>query len=115
MKQILYENLPYLAILLVCLLQARKIVAGTGSTIMIAYGRLSEEEKELYDISKVKMSQILYLLSLFSLTIFAFVFSVFFPNIISSRTFIVCYLVEIIVLLIFSRTKWILNWFCEKR
>ncbi|WP_077613244.1 hypothetical protein [Clostridium sp. Marseille-P2415] len=115
MKKILYENLPYLAILLVCLFNARNIVTGTGNTIMREYGKLTDEEKELYDISKVKMSQILYVLSLVFVTVLAFVFSVIFPNVIFPKTFIVCYLVEIVVLLIFSKTKWILNWFCKKK
>lgn len=114
MKKILYENLPYLAILLVCLFNARYIVTGTGNTIIKEYGKLSNEEKKLYDISKVKMSQILFLLSIVIVTVFAFVFSVIFPNIISTKLFIVCYLVEIVVLLIFSKTKLILNWFCKK-
>lgn len=115
MKKILYENLPYLAILLVCLFSLRNIVTGSGNTIMKKYGKMTHEEKELYDISKVKMSQILYVMSLVFVTILAFVFSVIFPNIIYPSIFLACYLVEIIVLLIFSKTKWILNGFCKKK
>ncbi len=114
MKKILYENLPYLAIILACLFNARNIVTGTGNTIMREYGKLTAEEKELYDISKVKTSQILYVLSLVIVTVLAFVFSEIFPNVIAPKTFIVCYLLEIAVLLIFIKTKWILNWFCKK-
>jgi hypothetical protein len=86
-----------------------KIVTGTKNNLM-RYGKLTDEEKELYDISKVKMSQILFELSLVVLVILAFV-----PNVIASNTFIVCYLVEIVVLLIFSKTKCILNLFCKKK
>ncbi len=114
MKKILYDSLPYLAILLVCLFNARAIVTGTGNSIMRKYGKLTDEEKELYDIRKVKMSQILYVLSLVIVTVLAFLFSEIFPNAIAPKTFIMCYLVEIVVLLIFSKTKWILNWFCKK-
>lgn len=114
MKRILYENLPYLAILLVCLFNARNIVIGSGNTIMREFGILTDDEKELYDITKIKLSQILYVLSLVLVTVLAFVFSVILPGFILPKIFIVCYLVEIVVLLIFSRTKWILDWFCRK-
>lgn len=114
MKRILYEILPYIAILLVCLFNARNIITGTGNPIIRKYGKLTDQEKELYDSLKVKMSQLLYVLSLAILTVLAFVFSVISPNIILPKMFIVCYLVEIVVLLIFSETKWILNLFCKK-
>lgn len=114
MKRILYEILPYIAILLVCLFNARNIITGTGNPIIRKYGKLTDQEKELYDGLKVKMSQLLYVLSLVILTVLAFVFSVISPNIILPKMFIVCYLVEIVVLLIFSETKWILNLFCKK-
>ncbi|RKD33853.1 hypothetical protein BET01_13360 [Lacrimispora algidixylanolytica] len=114
MKRILYEILPYIAILLVCLFNARNIITGTGNPIIRKYGKLTDQEKELYDSLKVKMSQLLYVLSLAILTVLAFVFSVIYPNIILPKMFIVCYLVEIVVLLIFSETKWILNLFCKK-
>ena len=114
MKRILYEILPYIAILLVCLFNARYIITGTGNSIIRKYGKLTDQEKELYDSLKVKMSQLLYVLSLAILTVLAFVFSVIYPNIILPKMFIVCYLVEIVVLLIFSETKWILNLFCKK-
>jgi thiamine transporter ThiT len=114
MKRILYEILPYIAILLVCLFNARNIITGTGNPIIRKYGKLTDQEKELYDSLKVKRSQLLYVLSLAILTVLAFVFSVISPNIILPKMFIVCYLVEIVVLLIFSETKWILNLFCKK-
>jgi hypothetical protein len=115
MKRILYENLPYIAILLVCLFNARNIVTGNGNNIMIKYGKLTDREKECYDSSKVKVSQLLYLLSLAGLTVLSFVYSVIFPGIILPKVFLVCYLVEIVLLLIFCKTKWILDVFCKKR
>ncbi|WP_143321940.1 hypothetical protein [Clostridium sp. HBUAS56010] len=114
MKKILYENLPYLAILLVCLFNVSSIVRGSENTIMRKYGKMTDEEKKLYDISKVKMSQILYILSLVLVTVLAFVFSVIFPNIIYPNTFLAFYILEIIVLFILSETKLILNGFCKK-
>lgn len=114
MKRILYEVLPYIAIMFVCLFNARNIITGTGNPIIRKYGKLSDQEKELYDSLKVKMSQFLYVLSLAVLTVLAFVFSVIYPNIILPKVFIVCYLVELVVLLIFSETKWVLNLFCKK-
>lgn len=114
MNKILYENFNYIAILLICLINAIYTVTGTGNTLM-GYGKLKDEDKELYDISKVKMSQILYILSFAIVTVLAFVFSEIYPDVFTLKTFIVCYLVEIIVLIIFSKTKWILNWFCKKK
>lgn len=115
MGEILYGKLQYIGIILVCLISAGRIVTGTGNTIMREYGKLADEEKQLYDISKVKMSQILYVLSLVLLTILAFIFSEIFPNIISTNTIIMGYLAAIVVLLIFVKTKWILNGFCKKK
>jgi hypothetical protein len=91
-----------------------KIATGTGNALM-KYDKLTDEEKKLYNISKIKMTQILYFSSLAIVIVFAFVFSEIYPNVIPSAMFIVCYLVEIVVLFIFAKTKWILNWFCRKK
>lgn len=114
MYNILYENFSYLAIILVCLINGVYIVTGTGNTFMRVYRKLTVEEKKFYDISKVKMMQILFVLSMVIVTVLAFLFTEIFTDIIDPNIFIVCYLVEIVVLIILSYTKWILNWFCKK-
>lgn len=114
MKIFFYDIFPLLAILIVCLINTRNILKGAGNTIMRQYGKLTDGEKEHYDISKVKKSQMFYVLSLVIVITFVFLFKFIFPNIISSKIFLVCFLIEIVVLLIFVNTRWILNWFCKK-
>ena len=86
---------------------------GTGKISLMRYGSLTDEEKKLYSISKVKMSQILYFLSLAIVVALAFV-SLIYPNIIDPMILLVCCLIEIAISFIFENTKLILNWFCRK-
>lgn len=113
MREIFKEYSSYFTILFICLINIRAIVKGVNN-YMGKYGKLAEEEKQLYDISKVKVSLILHVLSLVLVTVLAFIFTEIYPNIIAPKTFILCYLAEVVVLLILSYTKWILNWFCKK-
>ncbi|ABX42139.1 hypothetical protein [Lachnoclostridium phytofermentans] len=115
MEKILRENFPLIAILLICLIYLIRVVTGTKNTVMREYGKMTEEEKELYDISKVKMSQILCILSIIIVIVLDFVFTKFFPDIIAPNTFTVCLLVEMVVTIIFFKTKWIINFFCKKK
>lgn len=114
MKGILYESFPYVAMLLVCLFNARNIIKGTDYTLMRKYRKMKDEEKALYDSWKVKVSQLLYLLSFGVLTVLAFVFSVVFPDVIRTEIFIVGYVVEVVLLVILSETRLVLDWFCRK-
>ena len=114
MKGILYESFPYVAMLLVCVFNARNIINGTDNTFMRKYRKLTDEEKELYDSWKVKVSQLLYVLCFGVLTVFAFVFSVVFPDVIGTEIFIVGYVVEVVLLLILSETRLVLDGFCRK-
>lgn len=115
MYNILYENLTYLGIILVCFINVIYIVTGMGNSSLRVYRKLTVEEKKLYDLPKVKMMQILFILSMVIVTVLAFLFTEIYTDIIDPKIFIVCYLVEIVVLTIFSHTKWILNWFCMKK
>ena len=99
---------------LLCLLNIVRTAKTTGNYLM-KYGKLADEEKELYDISKVKMAQILYILSWTILLVFDSVFSSIYPNVIPNTVFIVCCLVGLVFLFIFAATKWILNLFCRKK
>jgi hypothetical protein len=114
MKGILYESFPYVAMLLVCVFNARNIINGTDNTFMRKYRKLTDEEKELYDSWKVKVSQLLYVLCFGVLTVFAFVFSVVFPDVIRTEIFIGGYVVEVVLLLILSETRLVLDGFCRK-
>lgn len=114
MTNIFYESVMYLAILLACLVSARAIAIGNGNTLLRGYSELTEEEKESYDIKKVKRVQILYVLSVAIVTLCAFVFSEVFPNVLPVKLFVGCYILEIIILFLFLKTRWILNWFCKK-
>jgi hypothetical protein len=105
---------PYFIMVLMCLVDVIKIASGPESNLM-KYGKLPEEEKKLYNISKVKMTQILYFLSLTIVTVFSFIFTELYPNVIPYQVLLVCYLVELVILFIFAYTKWVLNWFCRNR
>lgn len=102
-----------LASIIVCLINVIKTLRGTGKISLMRYGSLTDEEKKLYSISKVKMSQILYFLSLAIVVALAFV-SLIYPNIIDPMILLVCCLIEIAISFIFENTKLILNWFCRK-
>lgn len=108
---LLNDKATYIAILLVPISIIRDI--GTKNAIS-KYKKLTDQEKKIYDISKVKLSELLYAISLIILAILAYIFTEIFPDIISTNIFIWCFLIEIVVLLIFSQTKWILNLFCKK-
>jgi len=108
------KGFPDFVLLLMCLVDMIKIAVGRESDLM-KYGKLPEEEKKLYNISKVKITQILYFLSFTILIVFSYIFTEIYPNVISDTVFIVCYLVELVILFIFAYTKWILNWFCREK
>lgn len=114
-KDYIYKKyFPYLAVLLVCIMNTINIAKGTGDSLMM-YGKLTDEEKKLYDMSKVRISQILFGLSLIILTVLAFVSLEIYSSIITPPLFIVLCLIEIVVLFIFSKTKLVINWFCKKK
>lgn len=114
MKNFFYENFSFIGGLIICIISAIRTMNGTGNTIMRQYGKLIDSEKERYDISKVKKSQLIFILSFVIVITLNFIFKEIFPNSISPNVFTVCYLVVIVVLCIFMYTKWILNRFCKK-
>ena len=106
------QYFPYFVMVLTCFWDVIKIATGKENDLM-KYGKLTEEEKNQYNISKVRKTQILYFLSFFIVIVFSFVFSEIYPNVIPYTVIIGCYLVELVIALIFEKTKWILNWFCR--
>lgn len=101
---------PFLILIIFCFINIIKV-----ATRKERYEKLPDEEKGFYEPSKVKITYIAYSLSLAFVTVFEFVFWVICPNIIAPMVLIVCFLVEIVIVLIFENTKLVLNWFCKKK
>ena len=64
----LYQNLPFLCLLLLCLLDGRRIVTGTRS-FSHAYDRLSPEEKRRYAPHKIRRLGVVWLGTIAALTL----------------------------------------------
>lgn len=63
------------------------------------YRKMSDEEKALYDKKKVKQIQFIPVLVFTILSVLAFIFDVFLPGIIPTNIFIICLVVDLVVLL----------------
>lgn len=109
------ENFSFFAVLLICFINLFYTVTGSGNTFLRIYRKLTDEEKQCYDIRKVKVVQIIFILSWIIFDVLIFVSTKLYPNIINISIFIIWFIVELVLLIILNYTKWFLNVFCKKR
>lgn len=108
-------NFTYFGMIFIGIINLINVVNGSRNTFMSKYSKkLTDKEKECYDEGKVKAVQILYSLSLIVLAVLAFVFIELRPNIIDPNIFDICFIIELVILVIIN-TKWFLNTFCKRR
>ncbi len=104
-----------IVLILMSFINLFSIAFGSGNRLMIIYHKLSDEEKECYDITKVKAVQIIYLISVIILAILALIFKELYPDFFDINIFAICFIIEIVILLIMNYTKLFLNMLCKKR
>jgi hypothetical protein len=81
---------------------------------MKKYEKMTEEEKRMYDVSKVKMVQVLFIMWVLILTIIAFIFDKISPDIVDYNIFLICVIISAVLVTILSE-KWVLRVFCKKK
>lgn len=113
MWKALYENSMYLFILYLSLLHLWYILGCKKNTLMKKYEKMTEEEKRMYDVSKVKMVQVLFIMWELILTIIAFIFDKICPDIVDHNIFLICIIISAVIATVLSE-KWVLRVFCKK-
>ena len=101
--------LPFLILIIYCFINIILAIINRGK-----YFQFTDEEKKLYSISKVKVATIFFFLFVTVVTAFEIVFWAIYPHLISPMILIGCFLIEIVIVVIFEHTKWIFHWFCKK-
>lgn len=114
MGNLLYGKWAYIAFILIFLINILRIVKIPEYAFPRIYKKMTDEEKKIYDISKIRYVKILFSLAMIILTIFAFIFSEVFPDIINQNVFLISYLIALVIIF-FLDTKWMLNWFYKKK